>query len=60
MTVADEHAHLQRLVLIVKMTTVLEEYNTEEQNSVVRFCGLRNVANFSLRTKRLKRRRGSG
>jgi hypothetical protein len=32
---ADEHA--QRLVLVVKMTTVLEEYTTEEQLSVVRF-----------------------
>jgi hypothetical protein len=28
-----------RLVSVVKMTTVLEEYTTEEQKSVVRFCG---------------------
>jgi hypothetical protein len=29
----------QRLVSVVKMATVLEEYITEEQHSVVRFCG---------------------
>jgi hypothetical protein len=31
------HAHVQRLVLVVKIATVLEEYHTEEQHSVVRF-----------------------
>jgi hypothetical protein len=31
---ADSHAHIQRLVSVVKMATVLEEYITEEQ----RFC----------------------
>jgi hypothetical protein len=35
--VADAHAHVQTLVFIVKMATVLEEYNTEEQRSVGRF-----------------------
>jgi hypothetical protein len=30
-------AHVQRLVSVVKMATVLEEYTTEEQRSVVRF-----------------------
>jgi hypothetical protein len=35
--VADAHAHVQRLVLVVKMATVLEEYITEKQRSVVRF-----------------------
>jgi hypothetical protein len=35
--VADAHAHVQRLVSIVKMVTVLEKYATEEQRSVVRF-----------------------
>jgi hypothetical protein len=31
------HAHVQRLVSIVKMATVLEECTIEEQHSVVRF-----------------------
>jgi hypothetical protein len=35
--VADAHAHDQRPVLVVEMATVLEEYTTEEQRSVVRF-----------------------
>jgi hypothetical protein len=34
--VADAHAHVQRLVSVVKMATVLEECATEEQCSVVR------------------------
>jgi hypothetical protein len=29
--------HVQRLVSAVKMATVLQDYNTEEQGSVVRF-----------------------
>jgi hypothetical protein len=38
--VADAHAHVQRLLSVVKMTTVLEECITEEHSSVVRFfCG---------------------
>jgi hypothetical protein len=37
--VAHAHAHIQRLVSLVKMVTVLEECNTEEQRSVVRFYG---------------------
>jgi hypothetical protein len=32
------YMHVQRLVSVVKMV-VLEVYNTEEQRSVVRFCG---------------------
>jgi hypothetical protein len=36
---ADAHAHVLRLVSIVKMATVFEVYTTEEQRSVVRFCG---------------------
>jgi hypothetical protein len=35
--IADEHAHVQRLVSIAKMATVLQECTTEEQRSVVRF-----------------------
>jgi hypothetical protein len=31
------HEHVQRLVSVVKMVTVLEAYNGEEQRSVVRF-----------------------
>jgi hypothetical protein len=33
------HAHVQRLVSVVKMATMLEQYTTEEQCPVVRFCG---------------------
>jgi hypothetical protein len=36
------HAHVQRLVSVVKMATVLEEYTTEEQRSVVRFYAQKN------------------
>jgi hypothetical protein len=34
--VADENAHFQKLVSVVKMGTVLEECTAEEQRSVVR------------------------
>jgi hypothetical protein len=37
--VADAHAHVQRLVSVVKMATIFEEYTTEEQRSVVLFSG---------------------
>jgi hypothetical protein len=37
--VAEAHAHVLRLISVVKMATVLEEYITEEQCSVVQFCG---------------------
>jgi hypothetical protein len=36
---ADAHAHVQRLVSVVKMAPVLDECNAEEQRSVVRLCG---------------------
>jgi hypothetical protein len=35
--VADAYAHVQMLVSVVKMATVLEEFINEEQRSVVRF-----------------------
>jgi hypothetical protein len=35
--VADAHAHVQRLISVVKMRTLLKECATEEQFSVVRF-----------------------
>jgi hypothetical protein len=35
--IADAHAYVQRLVSVIKMATVLEEYNTEEQRSVMPF-----------------------
>jgi hypothetical protein len=35
--VADAHAHVQRLVSVFKMATVLEECTTQEQCSVVPF-----------------------
>jgi hypothetical protein len=31
------HAHVQRLVSVVKMATMLEQYSTEEQRPVVCF-----------------------
>jgi hypothetical protein len=37
--VAHAHAHVQMLVLVIKMVIVLEGCATEEQRSVVRFCG---------------------
>jgi hypothetical protein len=37
--VSDAHTHVQRLVSIVKMATVLEECTTKEQSSIVRVCG---------------------
>jgi hypothetical protein len=37
MTVFVADAHVQMLLSVVKMATVLEEYTTEEQRSVVRF-----------------------
>jgi hypothetical protein len=37
---ADAHAHFQKLVSVVKMATVIEEYATEEELSIVSFfCG---------------------
>jgi hypothetical protein len=41
--VGDAHANVQRLVSVVKMTTVLEECTTEEQRSVVRFLRARGL-----------------
>jgi hypothetical protein len=35
--VADTHAHVQRLISVVKMATVLEECTTKHQRCVVRF-----------------------
>jgi hypothetical protein len=35
--VADAHAHVQRLVSIVKMVSVLEGYTTEVRRSIVLF-----------------------
>jgi hypothetical protein len=37
--VSDAHAHVQRLVSVIKIATVLEEFSTEEQLSVIHFCG---------------------
>jgi hypothetical protein len=34
---AGTHAHVQRLVSVAEMATVLEECTTEEQRSVLRF-----------------------
>jgi hypothetical protein len=39
-SIADSHAHVQKLVSEVNMTKVLEEYTTEEQRYLARFfCG---------------------
>jgi hypothetical protein len=35
--IADGHAHVQRLVSVVKKATVFQKYTTKEQFSVVRF-----------------------
>jgi hypothetical protein len=35
--IAEAHAHVQSLVSVVKMATVLEECSNEKQRSVVRF-----------------------
>jgi hypothetical protein len=35
--VTEAHAHVQRLVSVVKIATVLEECSNEEQRSGVRF-----------------------
>jgi hypothetical protein len=37
--VADAYAHVQRLLSVVQMSTVLEVCTTEEQRFVVRFGG---------------------
>jgi hypothetical protein len=39
--VADVHAHVQRLVSVVKMVTALEEYSTEEQRCCAFLVGKR-------------------
>jgi hypothetical protein len=36
--IADVHVHVQRLVSVVKMATVLECFTTREQGSVLHFC----------------------
>jgi hypothetical protein len=36
--VADARAHVQRLVSVVRMATVLEECTTENKYLVLRFC----------------------
>jgi hypothetical protein len=41
MTVHVADTHVQRLVSVVKMATVLEECNTEEQRFLCGFCGQR-------------------
>jgi hypothetical protein len=40
----DANTHVKRLVLVVKMATVLEECNTEEQRSVVRLSKARGLS----------------
>jgi hypothetical protein len=46
--VADGNAHVQRLISVVKMATVLEECTTKEQRYVVRFLWARGLnANHS-------------
>jgi hypothetical protein len=37
--IIDEHVHVQRLISVVKWATLLQEYNTECQLSVVRLFG---------------------
>jgi hypothetical protein len=35
---SNVHAYVQRLISVVRMATMLEEYTVKEQCSVVRFC----------------------
>jgi hypothetical protein len=41
--VADAHAHVQRLVSVVKMATMLEECTAEKQRSLVQFLWARGL-----------------
>jgi hypothetical protein len=41
--VADAHAHIERLVSVVKMETALEDCNTEEQRSVMRLLRVKGL-----------------
>jgi hypothetical protein len=36
-SLADAHVHVQRLVSVIKIATVLEVHTTEDQNFVLRF-----------------------
>jgi hypothetical protein len=42
--VADAHAHVHRLVLLVKMVTMLKECTTEERRSVVRLLWVKGLS----------------
>jgi hypothetical protein len=41
--VPDAYTHIQRQVSVVKMATMLEEYDTEEQGSFMRFLWARGL-----------------
>jgi hypothetical protein len=48
--VADAHARVQRFVLVLKMTTVVQCI-TEEQHSVVRFCWAKGLSAKDIHTE---------
>jgi hypothetical protein len=41
--VVDAHAHIQRLVSVVNMATMLEKFTSREQHSLVRFLGVKRL-----------------
>jgi hypothetical protein len=41
--IAEAHEHVQKLVSVVKMATMLEEHNTKEQNSLVIFLWVKGL-----------------
>jgi hypothetical protein len=51
MSVYVSDAHVQRLVLVVKMATVLDECTAEEQRSVVRFMWVRRLSAMDIHKK---------
>jgi hypothetical protein len=48
-SVADAYAQVQGIFSIVKTATVLEEYNTKEQTSVVRFLWAKGLSAMDIR-----------
>jgi hypothetical protein len=48
---AGVHAHVQRLVSVVKMAIVREEYTNKEQRSVVRFLCIKRLNSKDIHKK---------
>jgi hypothetical protein len=56
--VADGHAHVQRLISVVEMATVLEGCTTEEQRSIVRFLSAKGLTAKNVHTEMFSVRGG--